>query len=178
MVGLLCLVSQCAKLHVAGWMWAVFTCVYLESCIWPVVKQQCVDVCTELSQLTSDNETFLSRVITGNLASCNFFLFPKVKFKLKGCWFDTIKEIQAKLQSVWHTYRKGLPGSIPKMEERVGLVSTCGRELLQGWWWPIGLMVSFMIFTASVWNILDTTLYLCCYMPFSFVIMSPWRWCI
>jgi hypothetical protein len=28
-----CLVSQCAKLHVAGWTWAVFTRVYMESCI-------------------------------------------------------------------------------------------------------------------------------------------------
>jgi hypothetical protein len=32
------------------------------------------------------------------------------------------------------------------MEETVGPVSTCGRELLRGWWRPIGLMVSFMIF--------------------------------
>jgi hypothetical protein len=52
---------------------------------------------------------------------------------------------------------KGLPGSIPKMEEAVGPVSTCGREILWGWWRPIGLMVSFMIFTAAVRNILDTT---------------------
>jgi hypothetical protein len=29
-------------------------------------------------------------------------------------------------------------------------VSTCRRELLRAWWRPIGLMVSFMIFTASV----------------------------
>jgi hypothetical protein len=33
MVGLPCLVSQLATLHVAGWTWAVFTRVYLESCI-------------------------------------------------------------------------------------------------------------------------------------------------
>jgi hypothetical protein len=33
MVGLLCLLSHCAKLHVAGWTWGVFTCVYLESYI-------------------------------------------------------------------------------------------------------------------------------------------------
>jgi hypothetical protein len=46
------------------------------------------------------------------------------------------------------------------MEEMVGLVSTCGRELLWGWQHPIGLMVSFMIFTASVQKILDTTLYI------------------
>jgi hypothetical protein len=43
------------------------------------------------------------------------------------------------------------------MEETVGPVSTCGRELLRGWWRPIGLMVRFMICTASVRNILDTT---------------------
>jgi hypothetical protein len=41
----------------------------------------------------------------------------------------------------------------------VGLVSTCGRELLWGWWWPIGLMVNYMIFTVSIRNILDTTTY-------------------
>jgi hypothetical protein len=45
------------------------------------------------------------------------------------------------------------------MEETVGPASTCGRELLRGWWRPIGLMVSFMIYTASVRNILDTTTY-------------------
>jgi hypothetical protein len=33
MVELPCLVSQCAKLHVAGWTWAVFTHVYLQSCV-------------------------------------------------------------------------------------------------------------------------------------------------
>jgi hypothetical protein len=45
------------------------------------------------------------------------------------------------------------------MEEMVGLVSTCGRELLWGWWQLIDLMLSFMIFTASVWKVLDTPLY-------------------
>jgi hypothetical protein len=62
-------------------------------------------------------------------------------------------------ESAWHSDRKGLPGSVPKMEETVGPVSTCGRELLCGWWRPIGLMVSFMIFTASVRSILDTPSY-------------------
>jgi hypothetical protein len=45
------------------------------------------------------------------------------------------------------------------MEETVGPVSICRRELLRGWWQLIGLMVSFMIFTASVQNILDTPSY-------------------
>jgi hypothetical protein len=49
-----------------------------------------------------------------------------MKLKLKRCQFDTFEEIQA----VSHSDRKGLPGSVPKMEETVGPVSTCGRELL------------------------------------------------
>jgi hypothetical protein len=42
----------------------------------------------------------------------------------------------------------------------VGPVFTCGRGLLGGRWRPIGLMISFMIFTASVQNVLDTPTYL------------------
>jgi hypothetical protein len=55
-----------------------------------------------------------------------------MKLKLKGRRFDNSKEIQAELQRVLDTDRKGLPGSVPKMEETVGPVSTCGRELLRG----------------------------------------------
>jgi hypothetical protein len=62
-----------------------------------VPKQQHINVCTEFRQLTSDDETFLSRVITGDLAPCDFFLFSKMK--LKGCWFDTTEEIWGESQS-------------------------------------------------------------------------------
>ena len=66
-----------------------------------------------------------------DLEPCDFFLFPKMKLKLKGRRFDTI-EIQAESQRVLDTLiKKGLPGSVPKMET-VGPVSTCGRELLCG----------------------------------------------
>jgi hypothetical protein len=41
-------------------------------------------------------------------------------------------------------------------EDNGGDSVTCGRELLRGWWRPIGLMASFKIFTKSVRNILDT----------------------
>jgi hypothetical protein len=37
------------------------------------------------------------------LALCDFFLFPKIKLKLKGRQFDTIEEIQAKTQKVLDT---------------------------------------------------------------------------
>jgi hypothetical protein len=38
-----------------------------------------------------------------NLATCDFFLFPKMKLKLKGSWFDTTEKIQAELQKVLDT---------------------------------------------------------------------------
>jgi hypothetical protein len=66
-----------------------------------------------------------------DLAPCDLFLFPKIKLKLKGHRFDTTEDSQAELQRVLDTDRKGLPGSVPKME-MVGLVSTCRRELLRG----------------------------------------------
>jgi hypothetical protein len=35
------------------------------------------------------------------------------------------------------------------MQETVGSVSTCGRELLRGWWRPIGLMVSLIFYSVA-----------------------------
>jgi hypothetical protein len=38
-----------------------------------------------------------------HLAPCHFFLFPKMKLKLKGYQFDTIEEIQTESQRVLDT---------------------------------------------------------------------------
>ena len=288
MVGLPCLVSQCAKLHLAGWTWAVFTLVYLESCTWPVAiftmdqrkeHRVCIIVCANLEKSVTETLIMIqqafgnqslsraqvfqwhARIKTGrtsvddehrethklhnswncctnsrarpsgstsdhsqhcwgggNYGTCQRVLTEELgmhgvaaKFvprilradqkqqrvvytelnwteKQNGGhppptvlpWFDTLwllliskNEIEAErtpgwyhcgdtgriAERAWHSDRKGLPGSVPKMEETVGLVSTCGRELLRGWRRPTGLMVSFTIFTASVRKILDTTLH-------------------
>jgi hypothetical protein len=50
-----------------------------------------------------DDETFLTKVITGYLAPCDFHLFPEMKLKLKGRRFDFIEEIQAESQRVLDT---------------------------------------------------------------------------
>jgi hypothetical protein len=56
-----------------------------------------------------------------------------MKLKLKGRRFDTIQEIQAESQRVFDTLtEKGFLGCVTKMEETVGSLSTCGRELLRG----------------------------------------------
>jgi hypothetical protein len=38
-----------------------------------------------------------------DLAPRDFFLFPKMKLKLQGRWFDTIQEIQAESQRALNT---------------------------------------------------------------------------
>jgi hypothetical protein len=63
---------------------------------------------------------------------CEFFLFQKMKLKVRGRRFNATEEIQAESQTVLDTDRKGLPGSVPKMEETVGSVSTYRRKLLRG----------------------------------------------
>jgi hypothetical protein len=75
----------------------------------------------------------LSRIITGDLAPCDFLLFPKLKLKLKGRRFDTIEEIQAESQRVLDTLtEKYFQEAFQKMEGTVGQVSTRGKELLPG----------------------------------------------
>jgi hypothetical protein len=60
-------------------------------------------------------------------------------------------------EGAWYIDGKGLPGNIPQMVETVGSVYICGAELVRGWCVPIVLMVSFMIFTASVRNIWNSS---------------------
>jgi hypothetical protein len=45
----------------------------------------------------------MCRVIAGDLAPSDFFIFPKMKLKLKGRRFDTIEEIQTESQRVLDT---------------------------------------------------------------------------
>jgi hypothetical protein len=59
-----------------------------------------------------------------DLAPRDFFLSSKMKLKLKRRRVDTLEEIQAEMRSVLDTDRKGLPGSVQKMEETVGPVPT------------------------------------------------------
>jgi hypothetical protein len=155
MIGLPCLVSQCAKFHVAGWTWAVFTNVYLESCTWPVA----------ILTMTTDHkqQQFLMKYkmaaiphppYSPDLAPCDFFLFPKWNWSWKDEGLISLKRSRLNRRECLTLYRKGLAGSDPKMEETVGPVSRCGMELLRGWWRPYG-DASLMIFTAPVLSILD-----------------------
>jgi hypothetical protein len=91
-----------------------------------------------------------------DLAPCNIFLFPKMKLKLKGPRFDTTKETQAESQIVLDTLtEKCFQQAFQKRRRRWDRCLHAGRNYFERErerererWRLIGLMVSFMIFTA------------------------------
>jgi hypothetical protein len=63
---------------------------------------------------------------------CDFFLFPKIKLKLKGRRFDTIEEIQAESQRVLDSLtEKDFQQAFKKLRTRWYQCVTCRRELLR-----------------------------------------------
>jgi hypothetical protein len=87
--------------------------------------------------LASKNRTVIPHpTYSPDLASCDFFLFPKIKFRLKGCRFDTIEEIQAESKEVL----KALT-----LEDFQGCMESlypCSRGLLRRRQWKLGVMIS------------------------------------
>jgi hypothetical protein len=88
---------------------------------------------------------------------------PKLNWNWKDAGLIPLRRSRTIAEIDWHSNSKGLPGSVPKIQETAGPVSTCGRELLRGWWRPTCLMVSFIVFTSSVRDILNTSSYSSCY---------------
>jgi hypothetical protein len=101
-----------------------------------------------------------------NFAPCDFFLFQKVKLKLKGHRFDTIEEIQAESQRALDTVREKdfLNHSRNGEDGGIGVYMREGTtSRLVAAERPYG----DMIFTASAGNILDTPSYIYRYMRVS-----------
>jgi hypothetical protein len=103
-----------------------------------------------------------------DFAPCAFFLFPEMKLKLKEHQFDTIEEIQAKSQRVLDTLtEKDFQEAFKKWRRRWDRCLHVGRNYLRVLV-AKGLMVSLMIFIASVRNILNTPSYVICTLPILF----------
>ena len=89
-----------------------------------------------------------------NPAPCDFFLFPKLKLRMKGWRFNT--RIAA---GTWHNSKKGLPGMLPSMAETLGPLYSCKRGVLWRWWRNLTSKLSKLLFTTTVLELLDTSLY-------------------
>jgi hypothetical protein len=96
--------------------------------------------------------------LPGDLAPCDFFLFTRMKFKLKGRRFDTIEEIQAESQRVLDNPRQ--KRTFRKRSKNVGDGGT-GVCMWEGTTWRVMATdrpyVELYDFSAYVRNILDTT---------------------
>jgi hypothetical protein len=55
-----------------------------------------------------------------------------MKLKMKGRRLDTVEDIQAEPRNPRHSDRKGLPGSVPKIEERWELCLHAGGNYFEG----------------------------------------------
>jgi len=68
-----------------------------------------------------------------DLAPCDFFVFPKMKFKLKGRWFDTIEDIQAETQKVLDTLtEKNFQDAFQKWRRRWDWCLHAGGNYFEG----------------------------------------------
>ena len=97
--------------------------------------------------LTNNNMTVVPHPpYSPNLAPSDFFLFPKLKMKLKGWRFQT-EEIQADIQAVLkHATRKWFPRMLQKLATPLGLLSSLRRGLLWRWCRPLIFKVSLSVF--------------------------------
>jgi hypothetical protein len=110
-------------------------------------RQQRVSVCTELNWTEKQNGCHPPPTVLSWFGT--LWLIPISKNEIVSertpvwyHWEDTVRIAE----SAWRSDRKELPGSVPKMKETVGPVSTCGRELLRGWrgrwalWWVLWIL--------------------------------------
>ena len=96
-----------------------------------------------------------------DLAPCDFFLFPQAEAsdegsKIRHHWRDS-RGIAA---GTWHNSKNGLPGMLPSMAETLGPQYSCKRGVLWRWWRNLTSKVSKLLFTSTVLELLDTSLYL------------------
>jgi hypothetical protein len=121
MVGLPCLVIQCAKFHVAGWTWAVFTHVYLESCTWPVViftidrrKEQrvCIKFCANLGKRAMETLTIIQQTFGDQIFSRTQVFQWHARFKTGRTLVDGEEHTE-------RTTRCTIPETVARIQELV-----------------------------------------------------------
>ena len=58
-----------------------------------------------------------------------------------------------------YSSKKGLPGMLPSMAEKLGPLYSCKRRVLWRWWRNLTSKVSKLLFTSTVLELLGTSLY-------------------
>ena len=66
-----------------------------------------------------------------DLVPCDFWLFPKLKEKLRDCHYETTEEMKEAVMKVTDTHTQGLPWGLPEVVGTVQQVLCSRRRLLQ-----------------------------------------------
>ena len=67
------------------------------------------------------------------LAPCDFWLFPKLKGKFRGCRFETIEEMKETVTKVIDTLtQEDFHGALQNLLERYNKCITAGEDYLEG----------------------------------------------
>ena len=78
-----------------------------------------------------DTKTVPQPSYSPDLAPCDFWLFPKLKEKLRGCCYETIERMKEAVTKVINTLTRGLPWGLPEVVGTVQQVHCSQRRLLQ-----------------------------------------------
>ena len=68
-----------------------------------------------------------------DLAPCDFWLFPKLKEKLRGCRYETIEEMKEAVTKIIDTFtQEDFHGAFHKLLERYKKCITAGEDYFKG----------------------------------------------
>ena len=105
-----------------------------------------------------------------DLAPCDFWLFPKLKEKLRGCRYETIKEIK---EGHWHAHTRGLPWGLPEVAGTIQQMHCSRRRLLRRGLEFHVCTINKSAHTKKVWKRIEGTSYAC-----MCVCVSVCAWCV
>ena len=78
-------------------------------------------------------KTFLQPPYRPDLAPCDFWLFPKLKENLRGCYYETIEEMKEAVTKVNDTLtQEEFHGALQMLLERCNKCIAAGRDYLEG----------------------------------------------
>ena len=78
-------------------------------------------------------QTVPHRPFSPDLAPCDFYLFPKLKEKLRGCRYETIEEMKETVTEVIDTLtQEGFHGAFQKLLKRHNKCIAAGGDYFEG----------------------------------------------
>jgi len=111
--------------------------------------------------LTKNNMTTVPHpAYAPDLASCNFYVFPKMKLRLKGwCFLFHWKDPSKIATGTKHAKASRLPWVLSKMTKSLGSLCTSPWWLLRRWRWKLGLKLSIHVIMSKLPEILGRPSY-------------------